>query len=45
MLVERCFDGDVDRVAAHPPARPFHWAAAIAHEWAALVDASLRRGC
>jgi uncharacterized SAM-binding protein YcdF (DUF218 family) len=45
MLVERCFDGAVDVVAAHPPARPLHWAAALGHEWGALVDASLRRGC
>lgn len=45
MLVERCYDGRVDVVAASPPRRSLHWAAAVSHEWAALVDATLRRGC
>jgi uncharacterized SAM-binding protein YcdF (DUF218 family) len=45
MLVERCFDGRVDVVAASPPARPLHWIAAVGHEWAAMLDATIRRTC
>jgi uncharacterized SAM-binding protein YcdF (DUF218 family) len=45
MLVERCFDGRVDVVAASPPARPLHWIAAVGHEWAAMLDATIRRSC
>jgi uncharacterized SAM-binding protein YcdF (DUF218 family) len=45
VLVERCFDGRVDVVAASPPARPLHWIAAVGHEWAALLDATIRRTC
>jgi uncharacterized SAM-binding protein YcdF (DUF218 family) len=45
MLVERCFDGRVDVVAASPPTRPLHWIAAVGHEWAASLDATMRRTC
>jgi uncharacterized SAM-binding protein YcdF (DUF218 family) len=45
MLVERCYDGRVDVVAASPPTRPLHWAAALGHEWAAMVETTLRRSC
>jgi uncharacterized SAM-binding protein YcdF (DUF218 family) len=45
MLLERCFDGRVKVVAASPPRRPLHWAAAVVHEWAAMVETMLRRGC
>jgi uncharacterized SAM-binding protein YcdF (DUF218 family) len=45
LLVERCFDGRVDVVAASPPARPLHWIAAVGHEWAAMLDATIRRTC
>jgi uncharacterized SAM-binding protein YcdF (DUF218 family) len=45
MLVERCFDGRVHVVAASPPARPLHWIAAVGHEWAAMLDATIRRTC
>ena len=45
MLLGRCFTGRVDVVAASPPRRPLHWAAAVAHEWAGMLDATLRRGC
>lgn len=44
-LVERCYDGRVDVVAARPPTRPLDWAAAVGHEWAALLDATLRPSC
>lgn len=45
MLLERCFDGRVEVVAATPPRQPLHWAAAVVHEWAAMVETTLRRGC
>jgi uncharacterized SAM-binding protein YcdF (DUF218 family) len=45
MLLERCFDGRVDAVAASPPRRPLHWAAAVVREWAAMVETALRRNC
>jgi uncharacterized SAM-binding protein YcdF (DUF218 family) len=45
MLVERCYDGRVDVVAASPPTRPLHWVAALGHEWAALLAATLRWSC
>jgi len=45
MLVERCYDGRVDVVAASPSTRPLHWVAALGHEWAALLAATLRRSC
>lgn len=45
ILVDRCFGGRVDVVAASPPRRPLHWAGAIAHEWAGMLEATLRRGC
>jgi uncharacterized SAM-binding protein YcdF (DUF218 family) len=45
VLVERCYDGRVDVVAASPPTGPLHWATAVGHEWAALLDATLRRSC
>ena len=45
ILVERCFDGRVDVVAAGPPTRLLHWSAAVGHEWAAMLDATIRRTC
>jgi uncharacterized SAM-binding protein YcdF (DUF218 family) len=45
LLVKRCFDGRVDVVAASPPARPLDWTAAVGHEWAAMLDATIRRTC
>jgi uncharacterized SAM-binding protein YcdF (DUF218 family) len=45
MLVERCYEGHLDVVAASPPRRPLHWVAAVGHEWAAMVETALRRGC
>jgi uncharacterized SAM-binding protein YcdF (DUF218 family) len=45
MLLERCFDGRVEVVAASPPRQPLHWAGAVVHEWAAMVETTLRRGC
>lgn len=45
MLLERCFDGRVDAVAASPPRRPLHWAGAVVREWAAMVETTLRRHC
>jgi uncharacterized SAM-binding protein YcdF (DUF218 family) len=45
MLLERCFDGRVDAVAASPPRRPLHWGAAVVREWAAMVETAVRRNC
>jgi uncharacterized SAM-binding protein YcdF (DUF218 family) len=45
MLLQRCFDGRVEVVAASPPRQPLHWAGAVVHEWAAMVETTLRRGC
>ena len=45
LLVERCFDGRIDVVAAGPPARLLHWTTAVGHEWGAMLDASIRRTC
>jgi DUF218 domain len=45
MLLERCFDGRLEVVAASPPRQPLHWAVAVVHEWAAMVETTVRRGC
>jgi uncharacterized SAM-binding protein YcdF (DUF218 family) len=45
ILVERCFAGRVDVVAASPPRRPLHWVAAVVHEWAGMLETTIRRGC
>jgi uncharacterized SAM-binding protein YcdF (DUF218 family) len=45
ILVERCFAGRLDVVAASPPRQPLHWAAAVVHEWAGMLETTIRRGC
>jgi uncharacterized SAM-binding protein YcdF (DUF218 family) len=45
ILVERCFAGRLDVVAASPPRRPLDWVAAVVHEWAGMLEATIRRSC
>jgi uncharacterized SAM-binding protein YcdF (DUF218 family) len=45
MLVERCYGGRLDVIAASPPANPAQWVANLAHEWGGAVDAMIDRDC
>jgi uncharacterized SAM-binding protein YcdF (DUF218 family) len=45
MLVERCYGGRLDVIAATPPDNPFQWMANVAHEWGGSVEATIERGC
>ncbi|MDG2114050.1 MAG: ElyC/SanA/YdcF family protein [Actinomycetota bacterium] len=45
LLVERCFDGRVDGLAATPDSSAAVWFGQVLHEWAGLVETQVRRGC
>lgn len=44
-LVERCYDGHLDVVAAKPHHNPIDLTAAIGHEWLGTVKGTLDRKC
>ena len=45
MLVERCYAGRLDVIAANPSSNPFHWVANLAHEWGGVVQAVIHEDC
>lgn len=45
LLIERCFEGRVDQVAAVPDASAAVWFGQVLHEWGGILETSVRRGC
>ncbi|HEX4529040.1 MAG TPA: YdcF family protein [Acidimicrobiia bacterium] len=45
LLLDRCYSGSVEVVAARPDKGFFGWLGAIAHEWGGLAEALVRRSC
>ncbi len=45
LLVERCFDGRVDQIAAIPESSAAVWFGQVLHEWGGILETTLRRGC
>lgn len=45
LLFSRCFDGRVDVVGGTPESGPAVWFGQVLHEWVAMAEAQVRRGC